>query len=115
MEIWSSDGKTCIEKWETIEGQKHETMIKTGEYILREVEAPYGYALADDVRFTVNTDCEIVVDGKVCQDNLISMVDEELVMLPSTGSNGSLKMSFMGIILMLGGVMIISKKRQFSK
>ena len=115
MEIWSSDGKTCIEKWETIEGQMHETTIKPGEYILREVEAPYGYALADDVKFTVNTDCEIVVDGKVCRDNLISMVDEELVMLPSTGSNSSLKMSFMGIILMLGGVMIISKKRQFSK
>ena len=56
------------------------------QYILREVEAPFGYALADDVKFTVNANCEIVVDDKVMADNLITMVDKELSMLPSTGS-----------------------------
>ena len=78
IEIWTANGKTCLESWETAEGKKHETKIRTGEYILREVEAPFGYALAEDVKFTVNANCEIVADGKVITDNLITMVDKEL-------------------------------------
>ena len=112
MEIWTADGKTCLEKWESVEGQKHETTIRTGEYILREVEAPFGYALADDVRFTVNADCEIVVNGEICQDNLIIMVDKELSMLPSTGGRSSLMITLLGIILMMGGAYTISLRRK---
>ncbi|MBP3240492.1 MAG: VaFE repeat-containing surface-anchored protein [Oribacterium sp.] len=112
MEVWTSDGKTCLEKWETVEGKKHETTIKPGEYILREVEAPFGYALADDMKFTVNADCEIVVDGKVCRDNLISMIDEELVMLPSTGSRGTMSLSVLGLSMMLGGALVLGRRKK---
>lgn len=112
MEIWTADGKNCLEAWETVEGKAHETTIRTGEYILREVEAPFGYALADDVKFTVNANCEVVVDGQVMADNLITMVDKELSMLPSTGSRGAMALVFIGLMMMVGGIIVISSGKK---
>lgn len=112
MEIWTADGKTCLEAWETVEGKAHETTIRTGEYILREVEAPFGYALADDVKFTVNANCEVVVDGQVMADNLITMVDKELSMLPSTGSRGAMSLSVLGLSMMLVGALALVRKKR---
>lgn len=107
MEIWTADGKTCLESWETVEGKKHETKIRTSEYILREVGAPFGYALAADVKFTVNANCEVVAEGKAMTDNLITMVDKELSVLPSTGSRGSMALPMIGLGMMLGGVIVV--------
>lgn len=58
LQILSSDGKTVLESWtSTNEEYKVTKKLKAGEsYILREVEAPDGYAIADDVKFTVNKD-----------------------------------------------------------
>ena len=58
LQILSSDGKTVLESWtSTNEEYKVTKKLKAGEsYILREIEAPDGYAIADDVKFTVNKD-----------------------------------------------------------
>ncbi len=58
LQILSSDGKTVMESWtSTNEEYKVTKKLKAGEsYILREIEAPDGYAIADDVKFTVNKD-----------------------------------------------------------
>lgn len=58
LQILSSDGKTVLESWtSTNEEYKVTKKLKAGEsYILRETEAPDGYAIADDVKFTVNKD-----------------------------------------------------------
>ena len=44
-----------LDEWIS-DGTKHETLLKDGEYILREVEAPEGYELAQDVQFEVNAE-----------------------------------------------------------
>ena len=58
LQILTSDGKEVLESWtSTNEEYKVTKKLKAGEsYILREIEAPDGYAIADDVKFTVNKD-----------------------------------------------------------
>lgn len=58
LQILSSDGKEILESWtSTNEEHKVTKKLKAGEtYILRETEAPDGYAVAEDVKFTVNSD-----------------------------------------------------------
>ena len=69
VETWKSDGEThYIER------------IPVGEYILREEAAPYGYKIANEVRFTVENTKEIqkvsmkdeLVSGKI----IIEKIDE---------------------------------------
>ncbi|MCR4837799.1 MAG: LPXTG cell wall anchor domain-containing protein [Eubacterium sp.] len=40
-------------------------------------------------------------------DNLITMVDKELSMLPSTGSRGAMSLPMIGLGMMLGGVIVV--------
>ena len=50
-----------VEEW-TSEEEAHAVtgkLIPGEEYILRETEAPFGYELAEDVRFTVNAGGEL--------------------------------------------------------
>ena len=58
LQILSGNGKEILESWtSTNEEYKVTKKLKAGEsYILREIEAPDGYAIADDVKFTVNKD-----------------------------------------------------------
>jgi len=69
VETWKSDGEThCISR------------IPVGEYILREETAPYGYKIANEVKFTVENTKEIqkvsmkdeLVSGKI----IIEKTDE---------------------------------------
>jgi len=70
VETWKSDGKT-----------HHIERIPVGEYILREEAAPYGYKIANEVKFTVENTKEIQkvsmkdepVNGKI----IIEKTDED--------------------------------------
>ena len=46
-------GKTVRDDWVTTTGEHKVEGLEAGTYILREISAPYGYELADDVTFTV--------------------------------------------------------------
>ena len=68
---------------------------------------------AEEVKFTVNANCEIVADGKVMTDNLITMVNKELSMLPSTGSRGAMALPMIGLSMMFGGaIVVLSEKKK---
>ncbi|MBO5510071.1 MAG: hypothetical protein J5962_06390, partial [Lachnospiraceae bacterium] len=47
-------------------------------YILKEAQAPNGYAIAEDITFTINADGSITRDGRTISGNTIEMTDEEL-------------------------------------
>lgn len=70
------DGNTIIDEW--ISGNTpHDVygLTVNHTYTLREVEAPTGYNLADDIHFYVNEDNHIVKEGTVQNDDLLTMVD----------------------------------------
>ena len=46
-------GSTVVDEWVTTEAEHKIEELKAGTYLLREISAPYGYDIADDVSFTV--------------------------------------------------------------
>ena len=50
--------------------------LEPGEYTLHEAEAPLGYDVAADIKFTVDTKGHVQMDGKTLEKNLISMTDK---------------------------------------
>lgn len=61
LKVEANGAETLIEQW-TSDGKDHVITGKLAvgqEYILREIEAPFGYEKAADIRFTVNADEEI--------------------------------------------------------
>jgi len=46
-------GGTVIDEWTTGTGNHKIEALKAGSYTLREISAPYGYDISDDVQFTV--------------------------------------------------------------
>ena len=69
LEIVSTKTKNIVDQWVVDESENHnvEGLIAGETYILKELQAPDGYVLADDIEF-------IVEDDK--QDQEIMMVDE---------------------------------------
>jgi len=75
LAIYDSSSKE-VYKW-TSDGDVYAiTGIPIGSYTLKELSAPKGYEVADDIAFTVNQDGTISVNGKAVDDNLIEMTDE---------------------------------------
>ena len=58
LTLFDKDGKV-IEKWTSTDHPHYITMLKPGEYMLREELAPDGYLRAEDVKFTVEETGEI--------------------------------------------------------
>ncbi len=57
--IIDADGN-IVESWTSVAGETHLIeRLPVGEYILREITAPYGYRIATDVTFTVTETAEI--------------------------------------------------------
>lgn len=61
--------RTVVDEW--ISGStSHEVTVNVGgRYILHEVEAPSGYVIAEDIRFSVDTNRKIVSDGQEVSDD----------------------------------------------
>ena len=61
LKVEANGAETLVEQW-TSDGTDHVITAKLAvgqEYILREIEAPFGYEKAADIRFTVSEDEEI--------------------------------------------------------
>ena len=81
MQIIDSEGN-IVDEW-TSDGTNHVvTELPAGEYTLKEIAAPDGYVIANDIRFTVDVYGNVTVenvDSTVVSDNgnpLIAMVDD---------------------------------------
>jgi len=58
LTLFDKDGKV-VEKWTSTDKPHYITMLKPGQYMLREELAPDGYLRAEDVKFTVEETGEI--------------------------------------------------------
>lgn len=50
--------------------------LKKGTYILREITAPDGYEVAEEITFTLMPDGTVAVGGKACEGNIVRMQDK---------------------------------------
>ncbi|MDG6886541.1 Cna protein B-type domain protein [Clostridium perfringens] len=90
-----------------------------GNYILKEVQAPKGYKLSDDIYITlgfeesfyrVGKEGEKIILNKNTETNTydISVENVPRIILPETGGCGTSKFSFIGITLLAGVLSIVS-------
>jgi len=63
LQIISSDGE-IVEEWVSTTEPHKITGMKAGEYTLKETAAPYGYLLANEIRFTVTEDGKVILNGE---------------------------------------------------
>lgn len=63
--------------WNSETGTGTATRLAPGEYILKEVRAPYGYTLAKDIRFQMDKYGTVTMDGVPVEDNRILAVDKQ--------------------------------------
>ena len=59
----TSDGRAFSESWTSVAGQSHTLQMISGTYVMHEASAPDGYALAQDIAFTVDIDGNVVSDA----------------------------------------------------
>ena len=128
LELYSPDG-TLLETWETSDIPHVITGLPVGEgYVLREVTAPEGYQLAEDVTFAVEETSEIQFVGMVDEPSPEELnepeepdtpdepeePDEPTPNVPQTG--GSRAALWVGALLILAlgglGITLILLKRQ---
>ena len=90
-----------------------------GNYILKEVQAPKGYKLSDDIYITlgfeesfyrVGKEGEKIILNKNTETNTYDISAENVprIILPETGGSGTSKFSFIGITLLAGVLSIVS-------
>lgn len=111
LEILNADG-TVLTSFET-DGTEQEYYLNTGKYTLREVSAPSGYAIAEDIAFEVTADGTLIVNGQETDTLTVTMVDTELAKLPSVGGKGTLLFSAVGIMFLTAAlaITIYAKKK----
>ncbi|MBQ9157585.1 MAG: choice-of-anchor A family protein [Eubacterium sp.] len=73
LAVTSTDG-TVLGQF-TTDGSVQTLAINPGDYILKELEAPHGYEIAEDIAFTVAADGKVTVGGTVVEDVTLVMVD----------------------------------------
>lgn len=105
LEITDTNGNVLI-SFET-DGTEKELYLDAGEYLLREVKAPKGYALAEDITFTVTAEGTITINGEETGSLTVTMIDTELAMLPSVGGMGTAGIVIVGTFLFAGGLVLI--------
>lgn len=115
LQIIDKDGNVIFEWISTNEPHYIEAKLITGEkYILREITAPDGYEIAEDVEFTVNE------DGSVTE---VVMKDEHTPVVPNTPitpPTGDTTSRLPGILMIaasvvISAVLLISRKRKDDK
>ncbi|PWX63356.1 SpaA isopeptide-forming pilin-related protein [Clostridium perfringens] len=93
--------------------------LPSGKYILKEVKAPKGYKLSDDIYITldfeesfyrVGKEGEKIILNKNTETNTydISVENVPRIILPETGGSGTSKFSFIGITLLAGVLSLVS-------
>lgn len=121
MQIIDSEGN-IVDEW-TSDGTDHiVTELPAGDYTLKEIAAPDGYVIANDIRFTVgvygNVTVENAAAAAIAEDGtpIVIMVDEAKPSLPDTPHTVTTDNPHTGvspdngicIYLMIGSVMLLS-------
>ena len=121
MQIIDSVGN-IVDEW-TSDGMDHiVTKIPVGNYTLKEIAAPDGYVIANDIRFTVDVYGNVTVENAdaavIAEDGtpIVIMVDEAKPSLPDTPHTVTTDNPHTGvspdngicIYLMIGSVMLLS-------
>lgn len=99
-----------IDSW-TSDDSDHIAHLKKGDYILHETEAPAGYQQAADIRFSVDEEGNLTINGE--EENNVSMIDQVGNYLPVTGKYGNAETDAVGMAVM--GVALISFARKTGK
>lgn len=121
MQIIDSEGN-IVDEW-TSDGTDHiVTELPAGDYTLKEIAAPDGYVIANDIRFTVDVYGNVTVENAdaaaIAEDGtpIVIMVDEAKPSLPDTPHTVTTDNPHTGvspdngicIYLMIGSVMLLS-------
>ena len=84
IQILDKNGNV-VEEWDSTKEAHEVTGLKTGEtYTLRETVAPDGYAVAEDITFTIEADGTVKVGETVADDNIVEMKDMPIVTVSGT-------------------------------
>ena len=83
IQILDKDGKV-VEEWDSKKEAHEVTGLKAGTYTLHEVSAPDGYAVAEDITFTIEADGTVKVGETVADDNIVEMKDMPIVTVNGT-------------------------------
>ncbi len=81
LEIVEDATNKLVTSWDTTYLTKvlDGTLFEKGKtYLLREVSAPKGYAYASSIKFTININGQVEIDGKPVSGNLINMMDKRI-------------------------------------
>ena len=79
------EGKEIVQEWTTSETARVIERLKTGvDYTLHEASAPDGYAVAEDITFTIEADGTVKVGETVANDNIVEMKDMPIVTVNGT-------------------------------
>ncbi|MGL4662508.1 MAG: SpaA isopeptide-forming pilin-related protein, partial [Culicoidibacterales bacterium] len=73
LSILDNKGKE-VSRWISTDVPR-ELNLKPGEYTLKEISAPAGYAEADNITFTVDVNGTVMSAGKPLADNTVKMID----------------------------------------
>ncbi|MBP0954171.1 MAG: hypothetical protein J6M90_00850, partial [Oscillospiraceae bacterium] len=78
LAVYAEDGTTVVvDTFDSNWSYDKEVSLPAGTYILREIKAPSGYDIADDVTFTVTADGKVLdKDGNTLDGNKVVMKDE---------------------------------------
>ena len=84
IQILDKNGNV-VEEWDSTKEAHEVTGLKTGEtYTLRETVAPDGYAVAEDITFTIEADGTVKVGETVADDNIVEMKDMPIITVSGT-------------------------------
>lgn len=103
LKLTDAEGN-AVDEWVSDKDNVHEINLDAGTYILSETEAPEGYKLADNIKFTVDQYGEITVDGKQVDQILMKDVRKDKIIDTGDHSHialyGCVSLAMFGIALM---------------
>lgn len=97
------EDNNIVHEWLTTNEPKLLEKLPVGNYVLREISAPNGYEIAEDVKFTVNETGEI---------QKVVMKDQLKPDYPDTGDNSNLHLYVMGAMMSFAVIVLLSKKKK---
>ena len=83
LQILDKEGNVK-DSWTTGSEAHKVSGLKVGTYTLHEVSAPDGYAVAEDITFTIEADGTVKVGETVADDNIVEMKDMPIVTVNGT-------------------------------
>lgn len=113
LQLINEDNEVIDEWISSNEGHLIEELSLEKTYTLHEVSAPNGYYVSSDIVFNIDIDGSIYINEIEVED--IVMYNYPEIILPGTGSYTSIIISCSGVLIILLGIVILKKKKQYSE